>query len=466
MTPEISCDQAYLGRADWGISVKNGLGGATAYLAISSASGSGFQSGIPLNIDSSQILSVVPVTLGGTVGVAGAGSAFFPIPLAIPISSAFADIHFYAQVVVVDVASGGLASTGGLDVTLTMPPLIHGSASVGGSCDPNVFVDPSNGQVSNQSYCLNNVSAASARFANAGLDLYVASTLFDRIDHCDFRGATPTWSILANLSGRPIGIRVDKSRQWIWTLNAITGSQRELVAIDMNGVQQASTSGLAGGGLVEMWTLSQSGKRAAVSSVMGGNITIWDTDDTSPTFLQPIAYLSSPSSLGSSIRINTSLEFTTNDESLLVSIQNIGSMPGELARYSFSIGLWIDHDITTPVVDNAGPNSNPPIPFGSAPRGLSFGRDSNTVFVSGFGGNGWVSRLDYSPQNPYVFSGFTSATAVNDASRCSVNEDGTVLAVSSSAPKLLILMDAATLTVNQSIPVSMFPGHVGCITWR
>lgn len=467
IAPEISCQQAFMGRADFGISVKGGLGGSTAYLALAAADSTGTQSGIPTNIDPASLLLLTSMTLGGSSGVAGDGTGFFAVPLSMPVMSAFAGVHFFAQVIIVDPGAGGLASSTGLEVTLTMPPLIHGATSVSGSCDPHALIDPATSAVTMQSFCANNVAAGSACFANNGLDLFVASSLSNRIEHCDLRGSTPSWTTLVNLPGMPIGARFDEEQQWLWTLEAASGTQRELVAIDTNGVVQASTAGLSGGGLVEIWTLSPSGKLAAVSSVLQPTIKLWDTDSSSPTFLQSIATLASPSSLGSSIRINTCMEFSPDGESLFVSIQNIGTTPGELARYSFSLGQWIDHDFTTPVVDNIGPASVPPVPLGSAPRGLSLGRDTNTVFLSGFGGSGWAARVDYSPTNPFVFSGFlATGVGLNDASRCAVNSDGTSLAVSATSPSRLILLDTTTMTPTSIMTTPLFSGTIGSLVWR
>ena len=121
---------------------------------------------------------------------------------------------------------------------------------------------------------------------------------------------------------------------------------------------------------------------------------------------------------------------------------------------------------STFAVDNIGPNSSPPVALGSAPRGLSIGRDSDTVFLSGFGGSGWAARVDYLPQNPYIFSGVSAGIPLSNASRCSVNTDGTILAVSADSPSRLILMDASTMSVTQTIPMPMFSGNVGSIAWR
>ncbi len=101
-----------LGGADFKIGVRGGRGGASAWVAVSLARGTGAPSnGVPVNVGL-PLLRRVSLGLGGTAGAAGAGYGTAHLPL--PANPALRGINFFAQVFVSDPAAvGGFAASRG-----------------------------------------------------------------------------------------------------------------------------------------------------------------------------------------------------------------------------------------------------------------------------------------------------------------------------------------------------------------
>jgi hypothetical protein len=137
------------------------------------------------------------VPLGGASGVAGAGSASFPLPINLPALPFLAGYQVFAQYVVIDFSNGAPAVTPGVEIELTMPPQVFVGTSVGGSTDPHWFVDaapaPANVAPTNSTFTDN---VGEAVFADGGTNLYVASSITSRVNRADLTGPTPVWSTL------------------------------------------------------------------------------------------------------------------------------------------------------------------------------------------------------------------------------------------------------------------------------
>ena len=157
-------------------------------------------------------------------------------------------------------------------------------------------------------------------------------------------------------------------------------------------------------GIYERWTVSPSGRRAALLGLLPSTLTIIDTDETSPTFLQNIVSgLSIPVNQPGALDIANQVRITPDDRYALILIQLPGATPGELARYDIEAGVFVDHDPSTPQIDNIGPLSQPPVFLGGAPTGLSMAQSGRFAILSGFNGCGWVGRLELDPYDPLSF---------------------------------------------------------------
>ncbi len=115
--PELSCPQPWLGRPDYQLRLRGGLGGAPALLVVSPGPASVVSGGVPINVDLSAAYAFVPVQLGGAIGVPGSGEFTLSLPLPGPANSAYAGTPFFWQAAVADPASPiGVSLTGGLRI--------------------------------------------------------------------------------------------------------------------------------------------------------------------------------------------------------------------------------------------------------------------------------------------------------------------------------------------------------------
>jgi hypothetical protein len=97
------------------VSVTGGLGGAPGALVLAESIGNVVASWGTLHV--TNILSILPFTLGGAAGVAGAGS--FSVPVPIPSDVRLVGQEFFLQAAIADPgAPQGIAHTAGLKVTI------------------------------------------------------------------------------------------------------------------------------------------------------------------------------------------------------------------------------------------------------------------------------------------------------------------------------------------------------------
>jgi hypothetical protein len=402
------------------------------------------------------------------VGAAGAGSASFFIPLALPPDPTLAGLEFSCQALV-DESPGVFSTTAGLTVRLVMPPVIFVGTSVGGSADPTYFIDPIT-QSMRAPFTSNADNVTDAEFAHDGRRLYVGLSLGNSVQEVNLDTPIPTWSTFFAASGSCYGISVDHQRDIVYTL-AGQSPGNELVAIDAAlgsptyGQVIGTTTGLgATNGFVERWELSPDGRTAAVLTVFSPQLILVDTDPSSPTYLQfnnlgPIPAGTSPFPLA------TTVIFTADSAQILVAI-SLGQA-GEIGRYDLAFGQWLDHDPGTPGIQQIGPSSAPPATVPAGTWDLDLSPNGLFAVVAGFGGAGGAGRLQLDPTNALNWGYTPLATGIPGAWACAVSGDNQSVAVGSfggPSPQLVVL-DALTGATQFTVPL---PGasNVYTVKWH
>lgn len=456
ITPRLSCNQPWTGRADFAITVDQGPGGTAALIAIGFLPFQGALGGLPLHVDPSSVAATHFVALGGAGGVPGAGSFASPLPLS-AVGPSFIGVPVFAQAALVDPAGpgfgGGWSATGGLRIGIASVPQVFAACSVGGGTDPHWAVNGLSRAVdfAGGNAFTDNVDGAA--YSDDGLDLYVSSG-FGQLARADLRGGTPVWSWLNSGIGST-GVAwdncwLDRERALLWMMGQPPAvGTVELIAVDVDrssatyGQIVHNTATLSATvGLIGVFGMNNARSLAAVPGLLGGSLHLVDTDPQSPTFLQVVT--SSPIPAAGGLTLNTRVRFGPDDLECYVLIQNAGSVPGELARFLVPAGIWFDHDPATPAIDNIGPAASPPVPFGSAPLGLEVSADG-AIWVTGWGGAGWAGRVTLSGVTP-SWTPLAATSSLGGARNAALNRDQTVLAVAVAAPTTTILFfDVATL---------------------
>ena len=468
--PVLDVGAPYMGNANFNIGVKNGTGGATGVLGLSLAPSSLFVGATEVLIDPSpnQLLLTAGFTLGGPAGLPTFGNFSVPIPLAFPPTPALAGLRVHAQAVILGdtgFTPGSPAATRGHVFELKMPPLVFVATSVGGSSDPYWFVEPLTQTVQNSGGNGFTDNVTDAVFTEGGTNLFVASSITGQVSRADLSGGAPVWSTTySSPVGATYGIGYSAADRLLFTLTGASFGTMELVAIDGDpqsssyGTQVGTTTGLvSGGGGVERWSLSPSGRFAAAVSVFGSpldTLYVIDTDATSSAFLQVIAAVPIPGS-GGFFGVPWRVRIAPDDSAAWIVM---GAQAGQLARFDFTTGAFTDFNPGTPGVQHLGAQSSPPAPLGSLPDGLAIAHSGEFVIVSGFGGSSaFVTRIDLTPGSPSVVSATPlSVPAPFDyGSSPTLNADDSELAVTShsNAPPELILIDPIVGVVNGRVPL-------------
>ncbi len=459
--PALSAPGPWLGNSSFGVTIRGGAGGAPGLVVLGSAPSSLPVAGFEYLIDPAAVIGSILTVLGGSQPGEGTGTVALPLPP----SPVFAGVRLYSQAVIADAgAPAGVAATHGLRVDLTDAPLVFVGCSIA-NADPFQLIDPFAGVVvdSGAPAQVNNVTAAA--FGDGGRRLWVASSIAGTVGEADATSLPATWTTIFSGGGTCYGLAYDRRRDWLWTLTNPGIGSRELTALDVApgspsyGQVATNTVGVASG-IYERWTLSPSGRRAAVLGLTGlmGTLTIVDTDDTSPTFLQNLVNaVSVPVSQATTIALPNQVRITPDDRYALVLLQLPGATPGEIARYDIENGAFIDHDPATPAIDNLGPTSSPPIALGGAPHGFSVAQSGTFAIVSGFNACGWIGRLELDPYDPLSFQWTTwsPSTVLSNAWAATLSPDETEVGVArwasnqctSTVTPAFVRLDSATGTV-------------------
>lgn len=161
---------------------------------------------------------------------------------------------------------------------------------------------------------------------------------------------------------------------------------------------------------------------------------IVDTDPASPTYLQVLASPTIPAP-PAMILLGLEAAFTPNDEYALVLLSGLGVQ--EIARYHLPSGAFVDHAPATPGIENL-------VLPGAVPTSMSVSRDGSFAVACG---NGWAARVDFDPATPSSFTVTSYAPGpglLDSAYGAAISPDGTAVALTSTNPAELVVLDAAT----------------------
>ncbi|MCA8950178.1 MAG: hypothetical protein KDE27_11795 [Planctomycetes bacterium] len=457
ITPQIDCNQPWAGRTDFEIALDQAYGGTAGLLVISFGPDSSTYAGLPLYVDTAAVLATRFLVLGGGSGVPGAGSTAtaFPLTGATP---AFVGLSLFAQAVLIDPVGpgfgGGWVATGGLEFELTAVPQLFSGTSVSGSTDPFWATNGVTGSIdySGGNQYTNDVIGAA--YTNDGQDLYVSSGS-GQLAHADLSSGSPAWSWLNTTIGLT-GVAgdncvIDRDARLLWMIGQANGVA-ELLAVDIdessasygsvihNTTTLFATVGLIGG----LWGMSHDRKIAAVPSLLGRSLHLFDTDPASTTFLRVVQSSPLPVSPIAFPVVTSRIRFSPDDTECYV-LLGVGAI-NELARFRVPAGIWLDHDPSTAIIDNIGPNSSPAVPFGSSAVGLDIAEDG-AIYVCGSSGSGsgWAGRVIVNGVTP-TWTPLNAISSLGNARHVALNRDQDVLAIAVANPATTVLFfDPQTL---------------------
>lgn len=462
VTPLLSCTQAYMGNAQFALTISNGRGGSSGWVGISTAPGSFFVGGTEILVGIPSLVALLPVTLNGAAGVPGAGSATLNIPLSFPVAPSLAGLSYYVQYVGNDSPTPpSPASSRGLRVEITMPPSVFVGLSVGGSTDTHYFVDPVAPALQLQSNATHTDNVTDAVWARGGRDLFVGSSIRNQVNWADVSSFPPVWQTIYTASASGCyGMGFDRATKRLFTFTDPGTNSRELVALDGDpasatfGQVLANSTNLFSTNLVERWALSPSGKLAVFMAplIAPFNLEIIDTDPASGTYMQIIR--TAPVPISGGLSIGTRVRFTNEEDAILVLVQQAGTTPAELARYDIASNTFVDFNPSMSGTQNIGANSSPAALFGSAPTDIEMSPDGTFAIISGFGGTGWAGRLDIQPNNPSVFAYTPITTSTPNGWACGLSRDGKLMSVGSWSPPQLFFFDPLTGAAKGSVSLS------------
>ncbi len=458
--PILSCNQAYMGNGKFAFQIQKGKGGTPGLLGLSVQPAS-FRVGstqILINLVPPNLLLLLPVSLGGQPGQPGVGTAAIPLPLAFPPTPALAGLDFYAQFVAFDYPTpGSPAASRGLKVEMTYPPVVFVGTSVGGSTDPHYFVDPLIPILLKQANSTYTDNCTGAEFAYGGMGLFIGSSIRHQVNYADVSTLPAQWRTIYTSSGSGCyGMGYDKPNRRLYTLTNPGNNQRELVALDVVnpsspnfGKALGNTVMMAGGNpMTERWTLAPSGKTAAVlvGFINTITLTIVDTDPKNLTYLKVLMKSPVPVSGLGGLSLATQVRYTQDEDVILVTIQNAGANPGEIARYDVGPAKWIDHNPSQTGIQNIGPSSAPVALLGSAPTDIEMAPDGTFAVISGFAGPGWAGRLDLVPGSVshWGYQTLTPGPSLRGAWACGLSRDGSLMSIGTFPSPQLVLVDPKT----------------------
>jgi hypothetical protein len=455
--PTLSAPAARLGNPAFSFDLQAAAPNSTALAVLALAPTNLRLLGVDVLVDPAATL----LTLGATtsVGPPGSGRASFGLPL--PANTSLRGLPLFTQAFVLDQGVPNLlAASRGLRTPLAGAPRVFVACSIAAN-DPFQLVDPIAGAVLDSGSPPQTDNVSGAAFDAAGRRVFVVSSIRGTFSVGDLTNTPTSWSTLWTVpGGTAYGLGTDLARQLAWTLAPVTTSgSRELVAIDIDansatyGQTRHNTVNMLSG-QAEIFDLAPSGNVAAVLTYLPNSLTIVDTNPQSATFLQNrVTQVAIPVDQAGAISLATRIAITPDERYALITIQGQGATPAEIARFDLTTLAFVDHNGAAPG-QNIGPLSQPPILMGSAPTTLLVASHGRFAIVGGFGGCGWVGRLDLDPRDPtsLAFTPFTSTLPLQNGWTSGLSTDETEIAVatwprsgcSGAASPELVRLDVAT----------------------
>lgn len=335
--------------------------------------------------------------------------------------------------------------------------VIFVGSSTSGSTDQHVFAESATGAVlvaSGNSWTDNVTDAV---WANQGRRLYVGQSLMDQVSVAEWNGSVATWSTLWPSTTACYGVELDIGRNRLWTLTGGNGNQ-ELVCIDVdiqspNYGQMITQTNVLAGTTRERWGLSRSGELAcAPSAFLGGNdFTLVDLNPSSANYLQIITSTSITGAAGAGFAFCVDSKISIDDLYVYVLWSGIGSASG-LAVWDITGQAWLDFSPLAGQQDFM-------LPLG-VPNKMDLSLDRSFAVISGQGGAGWATRVNFD----YVTPSNTSSTQyagliVPDCNGITLSPEQSRVAVTStqtflSTPSELTVFDVNSGAVLQNVNLS------------
>ncbi len=336
-------------------------------------------------------------------------------------------------------------------------------SSVAGQADPAWLFDVVRDQVlwNDSEVETNNVTGGA--YANGGRELFLAGgdANVAYLSRGDLTTLPPTWSVVYDPLGRgPFDVHSDDARQLLYVLAHPTPTAvSELLTLD-NDPQSptylqvvASTQNLSSNPLIERFALSASGNRAAIISAFVRYLHIVDTDPSSPTYMQVLFEGAIP--VNGPFPIITSAVVTSDDRSVLISIQRGGGAASAIARFDLSSMTWIDHNPGMSGVQHIGPNSSPAANLGPAVFDIDISSDDTFAVVCGWGGSGWAGRIDLDPAaiTAWSWRAYAPTPGLPDAWALDLASGDGLVAIETQGQ--VLVLRAGTGETVRSFPVSL-----------
>jgi hypothetical protein len=462
--PQLSAAQPRGGDPAFQFELQCAMGSSPAFMFLATRPGSLTLFGVQLAVDPATIAA--SWSSSTSTGGAGAGRVSFPLP--VPAIPSLVGLPLFVQAIVIDAGGPqGLAASRGLRFAVAGAPSIFVACSIANG-DPFHLVDPLAGTILDSGAPPEVDNVTGARFDLGGRRVFTASSIRGTIGLGDLSTLPVRWTTLyRSTASSTYGLEIDHARQLVWTLTAITGASRELVAIGIDpaspgyGQVVHNTVGMLSGN-AERFDLAPSGDVAAVLTYLPTSITIVDTDPTSPTFLaNRFTQLTVPVDQAGPLTLANQVAITPDERYALVILQGVGTTPAEIARLDLRTGTWVDHDPTGPAT-NISPLGTPGIVMGSAPTSLAIASHGRFAIAGGFGGCGWVGRLDLDPKNPLnvAWTPFAPGVPLANGWTAALSNDEREIAVAtwstSSCPTTgpqLVRIDVTTGSLLGTIPI-------------
>ncbi len=460
--PRLSANQPWAGNSAFAYRIDRGLPNTIAALLLSTGAADTQVLGSQVWID----LAPTGFLFSAPLALDAQGTASLPGGLGVN-SSSLVGARVHLQAVVADPPGNGAhaATTNGLQVVVTEPPLVF----LGGDTnlvtpDPFTLLDPRTLQITWQAATTSADGATGAVFGDGGRDLFVAARVRGNIEHADLRGAQPVWRTFAALQTDVSGVELDSFGKRLYTVAGPLGGIRDLVVFDADpssagyGNELHRLPGITSLSSARHWELNALGDRLALytGTAFANQLVILDTDTNSPTYLQEVERVTIEGlhgALNSLSRIRI-----TGDGAIVFALLSVGyfTMPSGIMRYDTAARRWLDHNPSMAGNQPIGPFSSPRGPMITS-SDLDVARDGSFATLTPYTS---LTRIDFDRERPEEWSlvEIPATWTPSTTFRHRITSDGAhvlmLTATSTRTDSTATLIDAATggVVASQRLP--------------
>ncbi|MCA8973361.1 MAG: hypothetical protein KDC98_01500 [Planctomycetes bacterium] len=331
------------------------------------------------------------------------GTAQFAMAIP-PGATGLIGLRLFLQAAVADTPIAGalLASSNGIEVEVTAPPMLF-VGNPYGSPSPFALLDPSSLNTLSQSVLPAGAVANGATVIDGGRELLVASPTTLAIERGDLTVSPPTWTRLQTFTAPPFGLVSAPRQRLLFTLVGPQYGIKDLVALD--GDPTSPSYGLEVGRLPAIsdvvsddgWDVAVAGDRLAIHhGGLGTDLLLVDIDPARTTFLQivdssPIPGLMPQFNGVRAIR-------SSADGTIVFVVLGVGffTVPSGIHRYRTDTRQWLDHNPGLAGIQAIGPRSTPPGPMITS-SDFALARDESFAVVMNYDK---LVRLDFDRDDP------------------------------------------------------------------